>query len=200
MVSWFLLFFTVTKLIITDSIGMAVTAVKNTLVLPLPSLTVARLTEDIASGSIQICGYEAVLFHVGTHDIPAPAMGSLLPIAAVLQNFKILLSVVRESNPSCLVVLSAILPRPVDHLHSWYRVRQVNHGLRTLCFGHDKVIFNPSYKFFVSHGLPLPQLFSSLDSLHLSTPGVSRLRQAFQQAMSPVNLVKANHCHRHRSS
>ena len=37
----------------------------------------------------------------------------------------------------------------MDHLHSWYRVQQVNHGLRSLCFRKSNVVFNPSYKSFL---------------------------------------------------
>ena len=176
---------------------MAVTAVKDARVLSLPFSTVGQLTGEIASGTVQVCGFETLLVHVGTHDIPSPFSGSVKSIASIVADFEALFSVIRSLNPSCMIVFSAILPRPVDHLHSWYRVQQVNHGLRSLCFRKSNVVFNPSYKFFVSHGLPVPQYFS-MDSLHLSQPGVSRLRQAFQQALSPVNLAKVNHCRKPR--
>ena len=190
----FFLFFVVSKLLIADSIAMQVDDVKGTRVQALPSTTVRQLIGDIALGVVPVGGFEAVLFHVGTHDVPSTGMGYRRSIDAVVEDFAALLDIVRDFNAHCQIVVSAILPRPVDHLLSWYRVQQVNQRLCSLCFSAHNVLFNPTYKFFVSHGLPVPGLFSTTDRLHLSETGVSRLRQAFQQALSPVNLAKANHC------
>ena len=141
-------FFTGAKLIIADSIAIAVTAVKDARVLSSPCSTVGQMTGEIASGTVQVCNFEAFLVHVSTHDIPPPFSGSVKSIASIVANFEALFSVIRSLNPSCMIVFSAILPRPVDHLHSWYRVQQVNHGLWSLCFRKSNVVFN-SYIFFL---------------------------------------------------
>ena len=128
-VSLCFLFFVVSKLLIADSIAMQVDDVKGTRVLALPSTTVRQLIGDIALGVVQVGGFEAVMFHVGTHDIPSTGMGYRRSIDAVVEDFAALLDIVRDFNAHCQVEVSAILPRPVDHLLSWYRVQQVNQRL-----------------------------------------------------------------------
>lgn len=183
------------NLIVADSTAIGIGTIRDSVVTILPTVTVQQLTGDIALDAVEVGGFGAVLLHVGTNDIPSLGVGYRRPIGAIVEDFSALLDVIRAKNSSCQVVFSAILPRPLDHLHSWFRVQQVNQGLRSLCSSESNVIFNPTYKFFVSHGAPNLAYFSSLDHFHPSAVGQSRLRQAFQQALSPVNLERGNHCH-----
>ena len=100
-----------------------------------PSTAVRQLIGDIALGVVQVGAFEAVMFHVGTHDIPSTGMGYSRSTDAVVEDFAALLDIVRDFDAHCQVVVSAILPRPVDHLLSWYRVQQVNQRLCSLFFG-----------------------------------------------------------------
>ena len=89
---------------------MAVTAVKDAQVLSSPFSTVGQLTGEIASGTVQVCGFEALLVHVGTHDILSPFSGSVKSIASIVADFEALFSVIWSLNPSCYIVFLASLP------------------------------------------------------------------------------------------
>ena len=184
-------------MILTDSIGKHVTGIRGTTLVALPGFTIRRLTDHIAFGRVQVSEVSALLIHVGTNDIPASRSavpGGAVKSFSVLQaEYKALLDVVRAHNSQCPIIVSAILPRPVDHALTWFRVEQVNDRLRELCDCSPKLLFNPTYTFFVKHGLPQEQYFSTGDRLHLSGAGVIRLRQAFQQALSWTNIAKGNH-------
>ena len=189
------------KLIITDSIGKHVTRVKNAKLQALPGYTISRTADSIAFGNISVSGYKAILVHMGTNDIPPKkdrftGKQSIQPINHVVDAYRHLVQVIRRYNAHCQIVVSAIIPRPVDFLVSAYRVQKVNEGLQQLCENKHKMIFNPTHKFFFKRGLPVRGYYSESDKLHLRGSGVMRLQQAFQQALSDVNLVKANHWRR----
>ena len=189
------------KLIITDSIGKNVSKVKNTRVQALPGYTIARTTDSIVFGNIQVSHYKAILIHMGTNDIPArrdrhSGKHMVQPIKQVVMAYKSMIDVIRRSNAGCKIVVSAIIPRPVDFPTSKYRVDRVNQGLQQLCESSHKLIFNPTHKFFVKKGLPVLDYYAPSDRLHLRGAGVARLQQAFQQALSDVNLAKENHWRR----
>ena len=192
------LFFPVTKLILCDSIPKYVNKVKATVIQPFPGINIARLKDKIAFNNIKVKGYKAILLHVGTNDIPPSRQrnaqqGLVSPIDSIVNSYKHLISVIRRFNANCLIVISAIIHRPVDFLLTHYRVKAVNLGLQHMCEGSTKLIFNPTYKFFLYKGEPDLQYYAG-DKLHLNGGGVLRIQQAFQQALSDVNLKKANHC------
>ena len=72
----------------------------------------------------------------------------------------------------------------------------MNDGLRELCELSPRLLFNPTYKFFVKCIQPQEQYYSQRDHLHLRGAGVLRLRQAFQQALVPKNLTAHRHWRR----
>ena len=84
---------------------------------------VCELIGDITLGCVQVGGFVAVLFYMGTHDIPSAGMGYRRSIDVVAEEFATLLDIVHVFNVHCQVVFSAILPGPVDHLLSWNRVQ-----------------------------------------------------------------------------
>lgn len=190
-------------MIITDSIGKHVSKVKNTHLQALPGYTIARTIDAIAFGNIGVSEYEAILVHMGTNDIPPKKdrfTGKITtqPIKQVVDLYNQLISTIRRFNPQCYIVVSGIIPRPVDFAVSHYRVTQVNQGLQSLCEAKQKLIFNPTQKFFIKHGQPVVTYYSESDRLHLRGSGVIRLQQAFQQALSDINLRKGNHWRRSR--
>ena len=188
-----------------DSLGRNLTGIKGTTVVPFPGYTVGQLADAISCGRVQVAGAQAILIHVGTNNIPplrrpAPGQPPLMSIDAVVREFRELIRTVRQFNPTCPLVMSAILPRPVDHLHTWYRVEQINAGLKNFCDPLKQVFFNPTYRFFIKFGRPVEDYYAQRDKLHLSGSGLLRLQQAFQQALSDANLTKGNHWRRKPSS
>ena len=138
---------------------------------------------------------------MGTNDIPPrkdrfTGKVHTQSINQVVQSYKHMISTIRRYNSHCEIVVSDIIPRPVDFVKSHYRVMQVNEGLQQMCEASQKLIFNPTHKFFMKRGQPVTSYYSESDRLHLRGAGVMRLQQAFQQALSDVNLAKANHWRR----
>ena len=198
-VKFIISFYVPGNLVLTDSIGKHVTGIRNTEVVALPGYTISGMADRIAFGKVEVSDVAALLIHVGTNDIPplsAPLGQQVKSFQAIKAEYKALIDVVRSFNPHCYIVMSAIIPRPVDHVLTWYRVQRVNDGLRELCELSPRLIFNPTYKFFVKCGQPQEQYYSQRDRLHLRGAGVLRLRQAFQQALAPKNLATLRHWRR----
>ena len=149
------------------------------------------------SFSVLQAEYKALLVVVRAHNSQCPIIVVLSQQVLSQQVLYFLLSTLVLTLYIDVVlslsIVSAILPRPVNHALTWFRVEQVNDLLRELCDCSPKLLFNPTYTFFVKHGLPQEQYFSTGDRLHLSGAGVIRLRQAFQQALSWTNIAKGNH-------
>ena len=172
------------------------TVIRNTEVVALPGYTISGMADRITFGKVEVPGVAALLIHVRTNDIPplsAPLGHQVKSFQAIKAEYKALIDVVRSFNPHCYIVMSAIIPCPVDHVLTWYRVQRVNDGLRELSELSPRLIFNPTYKFFVKCGQPQEQYYTQRDRLHLRGAGVLRLRQAFQQALAPKNLAALRH-------
>ena len=116
----------------------------------------------------------------------------------MVESYNRLVQVIRRFNSHYQIVVSSIIPRPVDFNLSAYRVEKVNQGLQQICEKRQKMIYNPTHKFFMKRGMPFLSYYSESDKLHLRRARVVRLQQAFQQALSDVNLQKANHWRRSR--
>ena len=133
------------------------TGIRNTEVVALPGYTISGMADPIAFGKVEVSDVAALLIHVGTNDIPplsAPLGHQVKSFQAIKAEYNALIDVVRSFNPHCYIVMSAIIPRPVDHVLTWYRVQRVNDGLRELCELSPRLIFNPTYKFLLSVASP----------------------------------------------
>lgn len=193
-------FFVVSKLVLCDSIPKYVTNIKSTQIQPYPGINIDRLKDRIAFRDIKVTGYKAILLHVGTNDVPPyrdhrSQQCITSTIDSVVSNYSHLISVIRRYNSNCIIIISAIIHRPVDFVQTHFRVKAINQGLQRLCENSSNLIFNPTYKFFLHKGQPESQYYAR-DRLHLKGHGVLRIQQAFQQALSDTNLRKANHWRR----
>ena len=182
------------NLVLTDLLGKHVMGIRNTEVVALSGYTISGMADRIAFGMVKVSSMAALLIHVGTNDIPP--LSALLghqvnSFQAIRAEYKALIDVMRSFNSLCYTVMSAIIPRPVDHVLTWYRVQRVNDGFRELCELNPHRI--TTYKFFVKWGQPQEQYYSQRGRLHLQGAGMLRLRQAFQQALAPKNVAALRH-------
>ena len=172
---------------------------------PYPGYTLARISDLIAFGQVNVKNYSAILLHFGTNDIPPTwdkhhKKHMVKSIDAVVQEYKSLVQLIRRDNSQAYIVLSAIIPRPIDHAKTKLRVEAINNKVQQWCCTQNRLIFQPTYKFFIKAGSPVLSYFSPSDRLHLRGAGIKRLQQCMQQALSEKNLAKANHWRRKPSS
>lgn len=157
--------------IISDSIPKHVTDIRHAEVVALPGIHINQLTNKIQKGHV-VLDRAISIVHVGTNDINSMNAG------AMLSSFNNLISQIRiKSNTA--IVMSAILPRPVDHGDVGDKIIYVNNELKKLCKDR-RVQYLRSYRPFHKARTPLRELYAVNDQgLHLNMEGTRRLRQFF---------------------
>jgi len=157
-------------LILSDSIAKYVSEIRDASVVSFSGINIVRLTKEIQWGQIDI-NAKNVIIHVGTNDINSSDVG------AIMSSFNNLISVIRQSSKANIVI-SGILPRPVDWDRSNDKVKAINKLLVGLCKDR-KIRFVHTYKVFLHEGKPKRELFAVRDGgLHLNLEG-SRLLEKF---------------------
>ena len=112
------------------------------------------------------------IFHIGTNDVVKMEIGAML---SCYNN--IISQIRRKSNTS--IVMSALLPRPVDHYSLGDKVKHVNNRLEQLCKNRE-VQYIHTFRPFTKARVPVRELYAVNDQgLHLNTEGTRRLRQFF---------------------
>ena len=147
-----------------------ISGIGDTSVRAFSGINIARLTSMIQSKRLRI-NAKNVIVHVGTNDINSMDTGSIMSC------YSNLISVIREVSEANIVI-SGILPRPVDWLHTNDDVKQINKDLVEFC-KKRRVRFVHTYKVFLHAGKPRRDLFAVRDrGLHLNLEG-QRLLKAF---------------------
>ena len=157
--------------IISDSIAKHVTDILHSEVIAFPGIHINQLANKIEKGHLYRDKPVSII-HVGTNDVVHMEAG------AMLSCFNNLISQIRKkSNTS--IVMSALLPRPVDHSLLGDKVKHVNNKLKQLCKDR-KVQYLHTFRPFTKADVPLRELYAVNDQgLHLNTEGTRRLRQFF---------------------
>lgn len=149
-----------------------VSGIRDTEIFAFPGINITRLNRKITQGLVDLSS-QYIILHVGTNDISS----SLLEDEIVAM-YNDLISVVR-SKSDCKILVSAILPRPIDFDATGNRVKKVNNSLATLCRTR-KASFVKSFKPFLKCGVPRREYFAVRDGgLHLNIEGIRRLREFF---------------------
>lgn len=157
--------------IVSDSIAKHITDIREAKVIAFPGINVSRLTNKISQGLVDMRS-KYVLFHVGTNDI------NTLTVEEICSSFNDLITTVRTKY-MCNVLVSSVLPRPIDFEVNGEKVTQLNFALEKLC-KERRARFVRSFKPFLKNGVPRRELFAVRDGgLHLNLEGVRRLRHVF---------------------
>ena len=128
-------------------------------------------------GRIQV-NYDIILIHVGTNNVDS------FQIADFDLAYNVLISTLKKLvRPNTVIVMSAIIPRPVDFQNTCYFVTTVNRRLRNLCSLRG-VQFVATYKPFLKFGEPVCELFSPICKLHLNYFGNLKLTNFFVQVLA----------------
>lgn len=140
----------------------------------------------IESGFFTVSGCDLIIIHVGTNDIHK------FSVEESTKWMKVVIKLIRRRNKGVKVVISAVLPRPVDYhltipgsgLTVEQKVGQLNRCFRALQTEIPLVGFTPSYKSFSHRGVVLTKLFKEKGwdkGLHLSPKGRTVIRNNFGQ-------------------
>ena len=143
---------------------------KNTDVQAFGGLTTQRLKWKIEQGHFNLDQYCNIIIHVGTNDV--------FHISSDIF-YENMVSVVQEIlrlNRACKVILSSILPRPVDYKFSDILIREFNLKLADYAVSHsDRVVYMPVCKsFYCRFGRPVFPLFLKTDRLHLNHADIQK--------------------------
>lgn len=158
--------------IVSDSIAKYVTGIDGVHLQAFSGDTIARMANRVLSGQVNLDNYDYVLFHVGTNDVARKS-----DFESIISDYGNLIGICRRKKPNINIIISAILPRPVDHDRSDPIIRRINAYLnRTMCKSLN-FKFIPTYRPFMYCGRVKRELFAKNDGgLHLNTEGTSRLR------------------------
>ena len=140
--------------IISDSIAKHVTDIRHSEVIAFPGIHINHLANKIEKGHFYLDKPVSII-HVGTNDVVH------MEAEAMLSCFNNLISQIRKkSNTS--IVMSALLPRPVDHSLLSDKVKHVNNKLKQLCKDR-KVQYLHTFRPFTKAGVPLRELYAVND-------------------------------------
>ena len=183
---FFLFFFAEFKkvVIVSDSIAKHVQGIEGVDMRPFPGDTIAKIVRRLETKQVRLDKYDYILLHVGTNDID-----DKVPFHNMISDFGNLLGVVRKLKPTIKIIISSILPRPVDYDNTDNPSRRVNGYLEKFMSKKMKFLFIKSYRPFMFGGKPRRELFAKRDGgLHLNTEGTSRLRYYFLRTIAAMQF------------
>ena len=132
------------------------------------------LQQFVKNNKSRFENYTHLLLHVGTNDI-----GNGVSSHLILQYYSNLLDLIQTYFPSIKIIISAILPRPIDFDNSKQIVIECNNLLANLSLKRN-ALFVRTYKHFVQQpGSLYKRKCFCKDNLHLSYLGVSVIRNFF---------------------
>ena len=142
--------------------------------------SISKLTNRIKTKEADLSKFDFVILHVGTNDIANKAS-----FEHIISDYGNLIGVCRNVKPSLKIVVSAIIPRPVDHEITDGIIRQVNTHLNNVMSKDMNFRFICTYKPFTHCGKVKRELFAKRDGgLHLNFEGTNRLKYFFLKVIT----------------
>ena len=105
--------------IVSDSIAKNVSGIWDTQITAFPGINISRLSFRISQGQVDLRSAYVIL-HVGTNDVTGPRSED-----EIISSFNDLISNVRQQSSGSIIV-SAIIPRPIDFDTTGNRVKNLN--------------------------------------------------------------------------
>lgn len=166
----------------SDSIAKNVADIEGVVVQSFRGDTIANLAYKVDKGIAKLDKFDYVLFHVGTNDVD-----NRHSFDAIISDFGNLIGIVRKKYPKINIIISSILPRPVDYDDTDAFTRRINSYLLDHMSKPYNFKFIKSYRPFVFGGKVRRELFAKRDGgLHLNTLGTSRLRYYFLKTIASM--------------
>lgn len=161
-------------MLLSDSTCKHVNKIRGMDIYSIPGANIHIIHQFIKENSALFQKYTHLLLHVGTNDI-----GNGLSSNLIVQYYNNLFELVHTYCPKIKIVISAILPRPVDFEKTKNIVIDTNKFLASSSLKRN-ALFVKTYKPFVQQpGSLFKKKCFCKDGLHLSYLGVSLLRNFF---------------------
>jgi hypothetical protein len=165
--------------LIGDSLVKWVKDVKHLRVQALPGLTLSPAFVKLCDGTIDIRGFDTILFLCGTNDFENESLEEP-PTAEIVEKIvtkmKAVITLLKKSVPRSKLAVSMILPRPKDKTAKLVEdLAAVNKALKVLC-KNEKVIFLNTVKAVSTNGQVDPNCFAR-DDLHPNAQGIRGLKR-----------------------
>ena len=168
--------------IVTDSIAKYVSGIDGVVVQVFSGATIGRIVYGITNREVKLRAFDYVIFHVGTNDV-----GNQSSFENIISNFGNLVGACRKIHPSIHILISAILPRPIDHTYTDDFIRSVNGHLDKFMSKHLNFRFMKTYRPFMFGGKVRPELFAHRDGgLHLNIGDTEKLRYYFLRTIASM--------------
>ena len=166
-----------------DSIIKDISSIEGVTVRAFPGATIGKLAVLFSNGAISLENSDYLIIHVGTNNI-----GKRDSFDHIISDFANMIAIIRGCKPSIRIVISGILPRPVDHAVTDTMIKKVNNFLRLTMSSDLNFKFISTYKAVSKFGTYRRYLFAKLDNgLHLNTEGSNRLRHFFLRVISTID-------------
>lgn len=170
-------------IIVGDSIIKDMSPIDGVIIKSFPGVTISKLAVLISKRQIQLDTRDYIILHVGTNNI-----GRRDSFDDITSDYGNLIATIRKLNPSIHIIVSAIIPRPVDHIETDSMIRSVNKCLKDRMSIDMGFHFVCTYKAVSKFGTFRRYLYAKLDrGLHLNTEGSSRLRHFFIRVISTID-------------
>ena len=126
--------------------------------------------------------FDYVLIHVGTNDVARKAL-----FDEIISDYGNLVGICRKVKPGIKILISAILPRPVDHENTDQVIKRINGYLLNNMSKAMNFKFLKTYRPFMYAGSVKRELFAKRDGgLHLNTEGTNRLKYYFLRTIASL--------------
>lgn len=166
-----------------DSIIKDITQIDGVTIRAFPGVTIGKLALLFSKGTISVENYDYLILHVGTNNI-----ANRNTYEEIISDYGNLLGIIRKIKINLRIIVSSILPRPIDHSITDGMIKQVNNYLKHRMSRDLNFTFVCSYKAVSKFGTFRRYLFAKLDKgLHLNTEGSNRLRFFFIRVISTID-------------
>ena len=160
------------NMLITDSIGKYV-ALEGCETIPYRGYRIEDVRREIVRDRSMIEKIDNLIVHVGTNNIENQELN------IIMSQYSSLIEVILNTNRSINLIMSAIIPRPIDHVNSKIKITGVNKELKK--YTKEKGIkFTETDKIFRKGYDPIQELYAG-DNLHLNFKGTQRLTKYFDE-------------------
>jgi len=137
---------------------------------------IKSIVQTLSTKDTRLTTCDAVLLHTGIHNISdAQSTG------AITEQYKDLISTVKNVNKKAHIILSSVLPKKEDQL-SAKSIKDVNQQIKELCQHHNQVHFMNNTPQFINNNIVNQNLYRN--DLELSSQGAARLAKNIMSAIN----------------
>lgn len=166
-----------------DSIIKNMPPIDGVVIKSFPGDSIAKLTMRIDHRQVNLSPFEYIIVHVGTNNIDRRDS-----YENIISDYGNLIPVIKKQKRSIRIVISAIIPRPIDHDETDSMIKKVNKCLRSEMGPDLGFRFVETWKCVSTYGTYRRYLYAKKDKgLHLNTEGSRRLRYFFLRVISTID-------------